>query len=131
MLIVQRSSFIVITVIFLPPPTMTKLHHSLCAHPTNFKTTKRKHLNKPKPLILVCCSDGEILQVHTKLDVYFIFSASKCQGNLHVSYFACVLRVASMEKTAVVSLSLSLPLSPPCPKCVKCLFLNLRLTFIF
>ena len=91
---------------------MTKLHHSLYAHPTNFKTTKRKHLNKPKPLILVCCSDGEILQVHTKLDVYFIFSASKCQGNLHVSYFACVLRVASMEKTAVVSLSLSLSLPP-------------------
>lgn len=72
---------------------------------------EKKHLNKPKPLILVCCSDGEILQVHTKLDVYFIFSASKCQGNLHVSYFACVLRVASTEKTAVVSLFLSL--SPP------------------
>lgn len=83
---------------FLDPPLPWQNCVILCpfAHPTNFKATKRKnkktkHLNKPKPFILVCCSDGGILQVHTKLDVYFIFSASKCQGKLQVSclFFVC------------------------------------------
>lgn len=97
---------------------MTKLRHCLFAplptppilKPPKEKKKGKKHLRIAKPLILVCCSDGEILQVDTKLAVCFLCSASRqCQGKLQVSYLVCFLRVASVEKTAVLSLSLSLP----------------------
>lgn len=63
------------------------------------KGEKRKHLKTTKALILVCYSDGEILQVDTELDIYFIFDASKCQRKLQVRYMVCLLCVLLLWQT--------------------------------
>lgn len=83
---------------------MTKLRHSVSAPPTpqilkQPKGKKRKHLKTTKALILVCYSDGEILQVDTELDIYFIFDASKCQRKLQVCYMVCLLCVLLLWQT--------------------------------
>lgn len=123
------SEFSVWTSIFSPPARQKKRQNwvissspSLLPHPANFKTAKTK--TKPetaKCLILVCYSNGEILQGH-RIGLLFHFWCVEMSMQIASLLFCLfLLRVASMEKTAVLR----------CPKCVKCLLHNLRLTFIF
>lgn len=88
------------------PPWQNCVIPSLClfAPPTpqilkQPKGKKRKHLKTTKALILVCYSDGEILQVDTELDIYFIFDASKCRRKLQICYTVGLLCVLLLWQT--------------------------------
>lgn len=80
---------------FNSPPWQNCVIPSLClfAPPSpNFKTTKRggNTWKTAKALILVCYSDGEILQVDTELDISFSMRRNVKENCKSVIWFVCV-----------------------------------------